>query len=131
MLDTEKAAAVVRLLAALLAARGRARPLDDAEDFVLAHDEVLLAVELDLGAAVLAEEHAVALLHVEPDAGAVVLALALADGDDLALLRLLLRRVRDDDPAAHLLALFDALDDHAVVQWFDVGSHNAPLLVCG
>src|SRR5215207_1463043 len=71
-----------RLLAALLAAR-RARALDDAEDFVLAHDEVLVAVDLYLRAAVLAEEHSVAGLYVERDALAVVLALAVADGDDL------------------------------------------------
>src|SRR5436305_157571 len=81
-----------RLLAALLAA-GRACALDDAEDFVLAHDQVLLAVNLYLRAAVLAEEHAVAGLNVQGDALAVVLALAVADGYDLALLRLLLRRV--------------------------------------
>jgi len=46
-----------------------------------------------------------------------------------SLLRLLLGRVGDDYPAANLLALFDALDDHAVVKWFDVGSHKAPLLL--
>src|SRR5919107_18352 len=65
----EKAAESLRLLAALLAA-GRAGALDDAEDFVLAHDEVLLAVDLYLRAAVLAEEHAVASLYVERDARA-------------------------------------------------------------
>src|ERR1043165_8587945 len=117
-----------RLLAALLAA-GRAGALDDAEAFVLAHDEILLAVKLDLRAAVLAEEHAVACLHVERDALAVLLALAVADGDHLALLRLLLRRVGDDDAAAHLLAFLDALQDHSVVQGFDVRSHKAPFRV--
>src|SRR5437016_10597098 len=50
---------LLRLLAAFLPVRVRARALDDAENLVLAHDEQLLAVDLDLGAAVLAEEHAV------------------------------------------------------------------------
>jgi hypothetical protein len=40
--------------------------LDDAEDFFFAHDEELFAVELDLGAGVLAEEDGVASLDVEP-----------------------------------------------------------------
>src|SRR5438105_15683386 len=116
-----------RLLAALLAARG-AGALDDAEDFVLAHDEQLLAVELDLRTAVLAEEHAVAGLHVQALARAVVLALALADGDDLALLRFLFGGVGDDDPAAHLLAFLDPAHDDAIMKRSDVRCHNAPFL---
>ena len=39
--------------------------LDDAEDVVLAQDEVLFAVELDLGAGVLAKENAVAFSNGE------------------------------------------------------------------
>src|SRR6476619_5156409 len=46
--------------------------LDDAVDFVFAHDEELLAVDLDLLAGVLAEEDRVARLHVERDALPVV-----------------------------------------------------------
>ena len=90
------------------------------EDFVLAHDQVLLAVDLDLLAGVLAEEDRVACLDVERRDLAVLLDLALADGDDLALLRLLLGGVGDDDPADLLLAFFDALHDDAVVQGTDL-----------
>ena len=54
-------------------------------------------------------------LHVERLALAVVLDLALADGDDLALLRLFLGGVGDDDSADLLLAFLDALNDDAVV----------------
>src|ERR671916_273351 len=110
------------LLAALLAA-GRAGALDDAEDFVLAHDEQLLAVDLDLRARVLAEQHAVAGFHVKLLAGAVIFVLARADGDHLALLRLLLGGVGDDDAAPNLLALLDAAQDDTVVKRSDVGSH--------
>ena len=35
---------------------------DDAEDVVLAHDQVVLAVDFDFGAAVFGDEHLVALL---------------------------------------------------------------------
>ena len=47
--------------------------------------------------------------------------LAVADGDDLALDRLLLGRVGDDDPALGLLFFLDALDDDAVLQRTNVG----------
>ena len=51
----------------------------------------------------------VAVLDVERRDLAVLLDLALADGDDLALLRLFLGGVGDDDPADFLFAFFDAL----------------------
>ena len=44
------------------AARSRA---EDAEDVLLLHDEVLLAVQLDLAAGILAEEDSIALLDRE------------------------------------------------------------------
>src|SRR6266850_7570528 len=72
--------------------------VDDREDFILAHDQVLVAVQFDFLAGVLAEEDGVPFLHVERDA-LVLLALAEANGDHLALLRLFLGGVRDDDPA--------------------------------
>ena len=48
------------------------------------------------------------------------LTLPAPDGDDLALLRLFLGGVRDDDPADFLFAFLDALDNDAVVQRSDV-----------
>src|SRR5689334_11146171 len=92
---------------------------DDAEDLFFAHDQVLLAIELDLLAGVLAEEHRVAFLHIERRDLAVLLDLALADRDDLTLLRLLLGRIRDDDPADFLFPFFDASNDDAIVQGTD------------
>src|SRR5262245_11715796 len=69
--------------------------LNDAEDLLLAHDQKLLALELDLSAGILAEEDAIALPHIRFHARAVLKELSLAYGDDLALLRLLLGRIRD------------------------------------
>src|SRR3989449_11755880 len=88
----------------LLRHGSRSSLLENGEDVFLAHDEVLLVVDLDLGAGVLPEQDFVAGLHVEGDLLAVVADLAVADGDHLALLRLFLGRVWDDDPA--LLDLF-------------------------
>jgi hypothetical protein len=75
------------------------RRLDDAHDVGLLHDQELLAVDLDLGARPFAEQHAVAGLDVERDELAGFVAAAGADGDDLALLRLFLGGVGDDDAA--------------------------------
>src|SRR5262249_6628770 len=93
---------------------------EDCQNLVFAHDEVLLTVELDLLAGILAEQDSVAGLHIERDALAVILRLAVADSDDLALLRLLLGGVRDDDAPHLLFAFLDALDNDAVVQRSDV-----------
>src|SRR5438046_8811611 len=94
------------------AARSRA---DDAEDVLLLHDEVLLTVELDLAAGVLAEEDSVAFLHREREILAVVVDLPGAHGDNLALLRLLLRGVGNDEAAVLLVLLLGALERQPIV----------------
>src|SRR3954463_11132388 len=90
--------------------------LDDAEDVFLAHHQVLFAFDLDVGPGVLREEHAIADLDVERTDLAILEDLAVADRDDLALDRLFLGGVRDDDAALGLLFLLHALDDHAILQ---------------
>src|ERR1700733_11862148 len=90
--------------------------LEDAEDFFLAHDEEVFAVELDLGAGVLAEEDRVASLDVEREYLAFVVGLALADGNYFALLGLFLGRIGDDDAAANAFAFFNPANKNAVVQ---------------
>src|SRR5713101_3472334 len=66
-------------------------------DVALLHDQVLDAVDLDLGARPFSEQHPVARLDVDRDELAALVAPAGAHGDDLALLRLFLGGVRDDD----------------------------------
>src|SRR2546427_10127763 len=100
-------------LTAADAARSRA---DDAEDVFLLHDEVLLTVELDLAAGVLAEEDPIALLHREGELLAVLGHLAHPDRDHLALLRLYLGGVGNDDAAVLVVLLLDAPDEHAVMK---------------
>src|SRR5438094_9091687 len=81
--------------------------LDDAEDVLLPEDQVLLAVELDLAAGVLAEQHTIAFLDVGRQ-HLPVFAPARAHGHPEALLGLLLGRVGDDDPpGAALLPVLD------------------------
>src|SRR2546428_2151558 len=100
----------------LLWHRSRPSLLENGEDVFLAHDQVLLVIELDLGAGVLPEQNLVPGLHVERDLLALVGDLAVADGDHLGLLRLLLGRVRDDDPALLDLFLLEPLHHKPIVQ---------------
>src|SRR5256885_1906047 len=60
--------------------------LNDGQHFILFHDEVLLAIQLDLLARILAEQDPVARFDVEGDPLAVVFHLPIAGGDDRALL---------------------------------------------
>src|SRR5947209_6400523 len=89
---------------------------DDAEDVVLAQNQMLFTVDLHFGARVLAEEHGVAGLHVELADFSILENLAVADGNDLALDGLLFGTVGDDDAALALLFFLDPRGDHAVLQ---------------
>ena len=94
--------------------------VDDGEHVVFFHDEQVLAVEPDLLAGVLAEEHLIAGLDVERHDLAVLRDPPVAGGDDRAPLRLLLGAVRDDDAADLLLAIVETVDDDAIVQGSNV-----------
>src|SRR5262245_34867008 len=90
--------------------------VEHAHDVALFHDQVFDAVDLDLGAGPLAEQHPVAGLDVDRDQLAGLVAAARTHRDDLALGRLLLGGVGDDDAAGGLLLGIDALDDDAIVK---------------
>src|SRR4051812_40654877 len=100
-------------LGRLLESRGS---LEDPHDVALLHDQVLDAVELDLGAGPLAEQDAVAGLDVGRNELAALIPGARANGDDLAFHRLFLGSVRNDDATLGLAFLLDALDHDSVVK---------------
>ena len=106
--------------------------LDDGEDVAGGQDEVLVAAVLDLGAAVLAVEDDVADGDVERNAVAVVVDAARADGEDGALLGLLLGGVRNDDAGGGGRLGLVGLHDDAVLERLDAdlgGGHGgSPLL---
>jgi hypothetical protein len=77
--------------------------LDHAHDVGLLHDQKVLAVDLDLGAGPFAEQHPVARFEFEWDQLAALVTGSRPDGDDLALLRLLLDGVRNNDAAFRLI----------------------------
>src|SRR3989442_435632 len=78
--------------------------------------EVLLAVERNLFARILAKEDPVTRFDVEGDPLAGVCRLPVAGGDDRALLRLFLGGIWNDDPAHSLFGFVEALNHNAVVQ---------------
>src|SRR4051794_10033079 len=108
--------------------RHTAGSADDGEDVAGREDQELLAAVLDLGAAVLAVDDLVADLDVERDAlGAGVVEAAGADSEDLALLGLLLGRVRDDEAGCSGLLGLEGLDDDAVFERLDGNRHGGDL----
>src|SRR6185437_15582891 len=90
---------------------------ENRNEIVFAHDEQFLAIDLDLGTGILAEQHLVAGLDRHRADLAVFLDLAGAHGDHFALDRLFGRGVGDDDAAGGLGFRLEALDDDTVVQW--------------
>src|SRR3954447_9019619 len=93
--------------------------VEDAHDIALLHDHELLAIDLDLRARPFAEQDAIADAHIERMDLALLVADARSDGDDLALLRLFLCRVGDEDTARGLAFLCDAAHQHAVVERYE------------
>src|SRR5690242_14545349 len=91
----------------------------------LAQDEQLVAVDGDLGASVLRVEDLVALAHVERAAAAVLVDGSVADSEHLALLRLLLGCIGEDDPACGRLLLLNRLNDQAVLKRLQLHRHTS------
>src|SRR5215212_5194653 len=86
----------------------------------LTQDQNFVGAELDLGSAVLAEDDLVAFLEIHLDVLPVLVPSAGADGEDLAALRLLLRRVGQHDAADSGLLLVEDLHDQAVTKRLQV-----------
>ena len=72
---------------------------DDRQHVILFHDEILVAVEFDLLAGILAEQNLIARLDVERPSVCRPSRLPAAGGEDRASLRLFLGAVGDDDAA--------------------------------
>src|SRR3954454_10709508 len=97
---------------------------DLGQDVGLAQHEEVLAVDHDVCAAVLGVEDLVALRDVDGNTVAVVVDLALAHGENLAALRLLLGSVGQDDAARRRLLLLYRLDDQAIAQRLELHGPN-------
>src|ERR1700716_3343429 len=102
---------------------------DDRENIGLAEDQVSLGVDRDFGSTVLSVENLVTDLQLHRNANVLLLA-AGADGDDLALLRLFLGGIGDEQRTPLLFGLLERSDHDAVCEGGDFGarlcfcSHN-------
>src|SRR5207253_4006757 len=114
------------LLATLLACCGA---LDNSQNFVFTHDQKLFVINLDFRAAVFPKEHAIASANVERLTGAVVAVFTFADGYYFTLLGFLFRGIGNNNSPAHLLALFDAAQNYAIMKGSDVDCHTNKMLL--
>src|SRR5437762_12368576 len=89
-------------------------PVHYAENFVLAHNQILFPVDRDVAGGILAEQDVIADLNIDRNQREVVETLDLLDGDDLSLLRLLLGVIEDNNAAAYGSMLLDALHRTAI-----------------
>src|SRR5579872_1622949 len=80
--------------------RGLGGRMQNAEDIVLAHDDVLCAIQFCFVAGVLPKQDAVSDSNVESNQFTTLEPLAMTNGHDLALLRFLLGGVGNDDAMA-------------------------------
>ena len=87
---------------------------------------MLLAFDPDLAPGILAEQDLVAGLYIRRQQFALFSHLALADSDDLALLRLFLGGIRNDDSALALLFFLDAFDQNPIAQRSDFHGDQEP-----
>src|SRR5215207_1835941 len=85
-------------------------------DVAFLHDQVLDVVDLDLGSRPFAEQHPVPGLDVDRDELAVLVPPARTDRDDLALLRLFLGGIGNDDACGGSCLGLDTFDDDTIVQ---------------
>src|SRR5882757_677407 len=105
---------------------------DDSQHVACRQDQVLLVVVLDLGAAVLAVDHGVALGDVQGNAlFAILVPAAGANCDDGAFLRLLLGGVGDDQTRSGRSLGLIGLNEDLVLEWLDVHGHDGALHIVG
>src|SRR5438094_10051659 len=89
---------------------------DDADDVVLAHDQIILIIDFDFGAAVFRDQHLVALFHREIDFLPFLVDFPGAKSNHFPLLRFFLGGIGDDDPAFFHFLLFERLHQHPIAE---------------
>lgn len=86
--------------------------LEDAQDVLFAHDQIVFTIVVNFLARVLAIQHDVAYLN-----GHQVAVFARANGDHFAALRLLFSCIGDDDAALRLVFSGRGFDDYTICDW--------------
>ena len=92
------------------------RLIEHAHDVALLHDEVIDAVDLNLGPGPFSKQYDLASLQIDGNLFTVLVAAPRTDGDDLALGGFLFRRIWNDDPACAFLFSVDAPDYNLIMK---------------
>src|SRR5579862_2716369 len=100
---------------------------EHAQYFVLAHDHILCAVDLNVGTGVFAEQNAITGLNVERNDLTLVVALAVAYSNDFAFLRLFLGGIGNVKTANLVYIGIDPFDHDPVVKRSNVHSTTSIL----
>src|SRR5258706_13660642 len=100
------------------------RLFDDRKDVIGVQDFVFLAIEFDFGAAIFADEHAVALLDFKGDFLAVVIGFSGAESNDESFGGFFFGGVGNDNAALLDFLLFGRFNQNAVTERFYVYSHT-------
>src|ERR1700680_4260510 len=93
---------------------------NNGENVVFFKNEIFFAFQLELGAAILGVQDAVALADVHRGAIAVIKQAARADRDDGAFLGLLFGCIRDNNAALGYFFFRGGFDDYTVANWTNV-----------
>src|SRR5262245_56630599 len=93
---------------------------DDAEDVLLAHDQMFLAINVDFSTGIFSEKHAIIYLYIQRSDLTIVTDFSLAHRNDLSLLGLFLGGIGNDDSTLAFFLFLDALDDDPVLQRLDI-----------
>lgn len=94
------------------------RLFNDGDDVIGIKDLVILIIDFDFGAAVFADEHAVALLDFKGDFFAIVVGFSGAEGDNETFGGFFLGGIRNDDAALFGFLLFDGFHEDPVAEGF-------------
>jgi hypothetical protein len=100
---------------------------DDTKYVVFAQDEMFFAIELNFRSGIFAEENPVSCFNIQSNDFAILL-FPGPDRDDLALLGLFFRCVRDNQATTGLLFLGKPLHNNAIVQRANLSRHKIALL---
>src|SRR5687768_6791861 len=117
------------MAATLLHRREFGDAFGDAQNLVFSDDQIVLAIQFDLCAGVLSNEHVLPSLHVQGHSLAVVVYATAADRHDFGLLRFLFGSIGDDDATDTLFLFLDTLDENAITKRSDIHEDSPIFLI--
>ena len=88
---------------------------NDSEDIILTHNEIILTVKLYIRTAIFRKENAVTLLYLQGYALTFIIGFAGTNCDNLALCRLFLGTVRNNNPTCSFFFFLQSFDKKTII----------------